>query len=806
MFVKIQQRLLIVICVLCFGISVNAIQQNKPMAGDVSGDLVLWYQQPAQVWEEALPIGNGHLGAMVFGETSAERIQFNEATLWTGGPFDATNPEAVKALPKVRQLIFEKKYAEAHKLANLKMMGKPKSTMAYQPFGDLYLSFKGHENAVDYKRSLNLNTAITDVSYRVNDINYKREVFSSPVDQTIVIHLTTSKAGAISFSAGLSSLLKSETKVLDDKMLVLSGIASDKAGVKGVTKFDARLSARTKNGTVTFKNDSLFVDDATEVTLFLVAATSYVNFQDVSADAGARCTDYQKQLQNRSYDKMRAEHITEHQRLFNRVQLNLGTTESAKLPTDVRIKKFIECNDPAFAALYFQFGRYMLISSSRPGCQPPNLQGIWNNRLNPPWRGNYTIDMNLEMTYWPVEVANLSECHGPLFDMLEELAVTGARSAKVHWGIDKGWMAYHTSDIWRTAIPVDGATWGLWPTGGAWLSTHIWEHYVFTGDDDFLRRMYPVLKGCAEFFVETLVEHPEKGYLVTCPSLSPENRHMKGNVTICAGPAMDSQLIRDIFAQCAEAGKILGIDNKFGEKLLKMSERLAPDQIGSTGQLQEWLEDWDMGVPSTTHRHISHLYALHPGAQITKRQTPDLYNAAIKSLDLRGDGTTSWSRAWYMNCRARFYQPEKAYEIFANLIDLQTYPNMFDAHRAMKEGSTEPLSWQIFQADGNFGAPAGIAEMLLQSHVKLPDGSYEIELLPALPKAWPTGKVTGLRARGGFEIDIEWGNGRLTSATLKSLVGKKAVIRYKEKLVTYPCPVGKSLHLDVELNAQQSNL
>ena len=775
------------------------------MSGTCWAGTVLWYEQPANEWEEALPIGNGHLGAMVYGGMPTEHVQFNEATFWSGGPHDESNPDSFAALPEIRKLIFEGKYKEAHELTNAKMMGKPKTSMAYQPVGDFYLDFEGQKDLKNYRRQLDLQTGITAVRYEVNGVKYLREVFVSPVDRLLVMRITANKPKSINFTARMGSIQKKSKVSVDAQgRLNLSCTAPDHARIKGATKVESRLVLhKVDGGNVSTEGDTLKVQHATSVTLLLTVETSYVDFQDVSADAIMRVEARLKKAKNRTFDQMKTDQIAAHRKFFDRVVLDLGTTPSAKLPTDVRLKKFAadkeKTSDPDLAALYFQFGRYLMITSSAPDGVPPNLQGVWNDQLKAPWKSNYTIDMNLQMVYWPVETLNLSECRNPLFGYLEGFAVTGKKIAKIHWGAKKGWVAHHNSDIWCTAAPHDGATWGIWPTGGAWLATGIWEHYLYTQDKEFLRRMYPVLKGCAEFFTETLVEYPGKDWLVTCPSISPENRHLKGNISICAGPSMDNQLIRDIFTQCADTADLLGVDPDFAKQLRTMKKKLPPNQIGAGGYLQEWLDDWDMKVPNKHHRHISHLYAVYPGAQITT-QTPKFLNAAIKSLDLRGNGTTSWSKAWYANCRARFHQPERAYAIFADLLSVQTFPNLFDAYKKQsKKGPPKPLRWQTFQIDGNFGAPAAIAEMLMQSHIQNSDGTFEIELLPALPKAWSTGKVTGLRARGGFEVDIEWKDGKLTSAKITSRKGKKTTVVYGKKKKNVILKDGESVQFNGQL-------
>jgi alpha-L-fucosidase 2 len=774
--------------------------------------LTLWYRQPANVWTEALPVGNGRIGAMVFGGVAQERLQLNEDTLWAGGPYDPVNPDALATLPEVRRLVFAGEYEKATALTDAKVMAQPLRQMSYQSVGDLRLQFGNVSEPQEYRRSLDLDGAICVTRFAAAGVNYTREVFASHIDNVLVVRLAADRPGKLDVDIGYHWPLPGKRSAFDEAPpvrvlglgldsfnvdapapaslriavdegdLVMSGRNSAENGVNGALTYEARARLSVKGGSRQNEASSVKIRGADEIVILVSMATSYRNFSDVSGDPAALNVATLRAVGSRSFEALLSRHQEEHRQLFRRVDLDLGETAAVQLPTDERVRTSVASNDPALATLYFQYGRYLLLSSSRPGSQPANLQGLWNDLRNPPWGSKYTININTEMNYWPAEATALPETVQPLVDLVKDLAITGARTAKTMYGA-RGWVAHHNTDLWRATAPIDGAQYGMWPTGGAWLCLHLWDRYDYSRDRNLLESIYPLLKGACEFFLDTLVQHPNGRWLVTNPSLSPENTHLP-NVSIAPGPTMDNQILRDLFANTEKAASILGRDGQFVQQVRATRERLPPNQIGSQGQLQEWLEDWDATATDIHHRHVSHLYGLYPSGQISVDHTPQLARAAQRSLEIRGDEATGWGIGWRLNLWARLRDAEHAHRILKLLLGPErTYPNLFDAHPP-------------FQIDGNFGGAAGIAEMLLQS-LKSADGSDEVLLLPALPQAWPTGRISGLCARGGLTLNISWRNGELHECQLTAKVDGKWTVRLRAAQLPVALRAGESRAITV---------
>jgi len=727
---------------------------------------MLWYDKPATNWNEALPLGNGHLGAMVFGTIPNERVQFNEYTIWTGRPHSYAHPGASEKLPEIRKLLFEGKQKQAEDLAGREFMGIPLRQMAYQPCGDLWIDFQGLDKVSNYRRWLDLDTATHTTEYEADGVKFRREVIVSHPDRALFLRISADKPGKINGRVRLTSPHKNSTTTAsgNDRLVLRGQVQEDGIRFESIAKVEAA------SGSVSKRDNHLEVTHADEVLIRLVAATNFTNFRDISGDPAARSAKLLESNSGRAWEKLLATHLADHQGLFRRMDIDLGNSPESLRPTNERIIDYLKGGDPQLAALTFQYGRYLLIGSSRAGGQPATLQGIWNDSLKPAWDSKYTCNINTQMNYWPAELTNLSECADPLFDALEELVISGRETAREQYAAP-GWVLHHNFDLWRGTAPINASNHGIWPTGGAWLCHHLWERYLFTGDPKFLKeKAYPIIRESAEFFANYLIEDPITKTLISGPSNSPE----QGGLVM--GPTMDHQIIRSLFKITIEAADILKTDKDFAAKLAEITPRISPNRIGKHGQLQEWMEDID--DPKNKHRHVSHLWGVHPGTDITSRDTA-FFKAARQSLIHRGDAATGWSMGWKINLWARFLDGDHAYLILRNLLQPVggkksfhsgggMYPNLFDAHPP-------------FQIDGNFGAAAGIAEMLVQSHLRDEKGNSIIHILPALPSNWQDGSIKGLRARGGFEVDIVWKNGKPTSVTVRNTKAGTALIQHGGK-------------------------
>ena len=762
------------------------------------------FDEAAKTFTESLPLGNGRMGFMVFGEVAKERIVLNEESMWSGSPFGDNRPEAYKNLPEIRQLLLEGKNDEAEELVNKTFtcqgVGSNHAKGAnvpfgcYQTLGNLWLTFDASKGEVrQYRRTLDLQEAVADLEYKQDGVNYQRQCFISEPDQVGVVRLTADKSAALTFTIRLDRPERFETTAVGDNELLMTGQLDNGQGGGGVA-YAARLRVLAAGGKVTADDKQLRVQDADKVLILFAAETDYhgnTPRQRHITDPATKTDEVLTRAAAKSYEDLLADHIADHRRFFDRVSITLNDGDSAsrrnaQLPTDQRVVAFKESGkDPALAALYFNYGRYLLIGSSRPGTLPANLQGIWAEEIETPWNADWHLDINVQMNYWLAEVTNLSDCHQPMLALIESLQEPGAQTAKAYYNAD-GWVAHVITNCWGFTAPGEDASWGSTTSGSAWLCEHLWDHYAYTGDQDYLKWAYPILKGSARFYLDMLIEEPDRGWLVTAPSNSPENSfRMKNGKTAhtCMGPTVDMQLLRELFGNCIRAAEILSVDEAFCQELKTARSRLAPNQVGPDGRLQEWLKPYE--EPDPKHRHVSHMYGLYPYDELTALHSTTLADAAKKSLERRGyEGDVGWSNAWKVCLWARLLDADQTFGYVRRLIGRNGFPNLFNA------------CWpgKVFQIEGNFGGTAGMAEMLLQSH------GGQIHLLPVLPDAWPQGRVTGLRARGGFEVDIAWQDGKLTKATLKSLLGNPATIRYGDKTIELNTQAGQTYQLAEQLN------
>ena len=763
-----------IIC--AFGICIILLTgcKNDAYRTAYKNSMCLWYDQPADRWEEALPIGNGRLGAMVYGGVGNDTLQLNEETIWAGEPGNNIQASIKSFLPEIRDLVFTGEYQNAQALANSHLPRRAGTGsnygMCYQPAGNLVIHSLHEAEPLEYHRELDIANACATVVYRSDEVQFKREYFTSFTDDVVAVRITSDKPASINCDLRLNSPHEGSELEVNQNTISLRGTSSNYENKKGKVRFTMTVKAIPSGGKVAPTDSSLVIREADTLIIYSTIATNFVNYRNISGNPDSTVKEILSLVSEKNYNSIKKDHSEFYRQYFDRVSINLGATDSINKPTDIRLAQFNEGNDPQLVALYFQFGRYLLISASQPGTQPANLQGIWNNRMFPPWDSKYTVNINTEMNYWPAERTGLSEMHEPLFDLLEDIAETGEQSASAIYDA-RGWNIHHNTDLWRISGVVDGGYYGLWPMGGVWLSQHIWEHFLYTGDTAFLREKYPVLKGSAQFCFDILQPDPVSGWHVICPSMSPENAHSPAT-SIAAGTTMDNQLLYDMFHVVIEAATTLNIDSEFVDSLKLAIPKLAPMQVGKWGQLQEWMHDWD--DPDDKHRHVSHLYGLYPSNQISPYRTPELFKAARTSLIARGDESTGWSMGWKVNLWARLMDGNRALKLISDQLtpairadgieEGGTYPNLFDAHPP-------------FQIDGNFGCTSGIAEMLLQSQ----DGA--IHLLPALPDAWKEGNISGLRSRGGFEIEITWKDGEIESAIIISHLGGLCRLRSNVPLV-----------------------